>query len=807
MSSEFNEKAERFFQRKSTCDGKEQVDSQDNIDEDQATKKLRCYQPTSLPQHVSFTTRVAFAYEVTSMVLCLDASSTMTATFGNLGSGDETDCVICPMDRLYEMVGIYFHSLVKPIDTGLESTKHVSLDVTGKENNCGAKVPSSSKRFWTPEIAVTVIAVFPADGSNEKSSMLVRNFRVNSTKSASLLSNKVADWAMTEIESKIMLRSSATTSSLVPNIHDSAPDVNVKTSLRKILNTCNQALETLPPEGRPCIVVATDCRCVTCECVLDLARDSTMTDIPLHVLDLSSNRSHRKTNHSWDYGTESDTLSRSPSPSNQPLHNTIDNDGPSSFPLHISDDSEALHNACKATGGCFIDMSLIREASLLIAGQVPPKSSFHNDYYFSFQKRTLKPNAIQWYTIFSLSPCCPLAQCTWGQMPAPDYIRLRHLMLQSTKDSSNKNPANNLSLVSIHGNYGTANVPKKISVDQGISRDKLDRMKFAEYFLDPVRLKSIILMRYMDGYRSKRYGYKSQDADKVTIHFILPLEFGAMLHYELNYVASPYHNPFVGRADVEIFMSGSVAFLQRVKFYSQSQNHLRNTATQYARLTMAEKYSVKICRYLNWIKEHDHLESGLCPLEGEEKLFYSGSDFLKILGKLTKYQRYRHFRSNKFEVICTGRQEVVKETLFGFCVESGDNEEKDLFERISSWSDHKILENRFIKKLPLLPGGLISYCLVVVVKADVDRMYSINMDFFDQVDADFRISVFESLKKSISSTNLTLPMKSFSHELFRCNQIDEESSIIRYNATNTFRHHETWKLLHDTDLKDLIRKR
>ena len=61
MSSEFNEKAERFFQRKITCDGKEQVDSQDNIDKDQATKKLRCYQPTSLPQHVSFTTRVVFS--------------------------------------------------------------------------------------------------------------------------------------------------------------------------------------------------------------------------------------------------------------------------------------------------------------------------------------------------------------------------------------------------------------------------------------------------------------------------------------------------------------------------------------------------------------------------------------------------------------------------------------------------------------------------------------------------------------------------------------------------------------------------
>jgi len=104
---------------------------------------------------------------------------------------------------------------------------------------------------------------------------------------------------------------------------------------------------------------------------------------------------------------------------------------------------------------------------------------------------------------------------------APDNIRLSHLMVQSTKDSSNKSPANILNLLSIHGNYGTANVQKKISVDQGISRDKLDRMKFAEYFLDPVRLKSIILMRYMDGYRSKRYGYKSQDADKVTIHFIL----------------------------------------------------------------------------------------------------------------------------------------------------------------------------------------------------------------------------------------------------------------------------------------------
>ena len=61
MFSEFNEETEWVFQRKSTCDGKDQVDSQENIDEDQATKKLRRYQPTSLPQHVSFTTCVVFS--------------------------------------------------------------------------------------------------------------------------------------------------------------------------------------------------------------------------------------------------------------------------------------------------------------------------------------------------------------------------------------------------------------------------------------------------------------------------------------------------------------------------------------------------------------------------------------------------------------------------------------------------------------------------------------------------------------------------------------------------------------------------
>lgn len=86
---------------------------------------LMCYQPRHLPLHLSPSTRVTFAYELTRVAFCIDASPTLTSTFGNwggsgYGKADEGDdfggvAYCCVMDRLKAMVRTYFAALVDPI--------------------------------------------------------------------------------------------------------------------------------------------------------------------------------------------------------------------------------------------------------------------------------------------------------------------------------------------------------------------------------------------------------------------------------------------------------------------------------------------------------------------------------------------------------------------------------------------------------------------------------------------------------------------------------------------------------------------
>ena len=74
-----------------------------------SSERDSCYAPSKLPLQLTFTTRVAFVYELTRMVLCIDASPTLTATFGNLGTSQKhQDNTVCPMDRLEKMMRIYF---------------------------------------------------------------------------------------------------------------------------------------------------------------------------------------------------------------------------------------------------------------------------------------------------------------------------------------------------------------------------------------------------------------------------------------------------------------------------------------------------------------------------------------------------------------------------------------------------------------------------------------------------------------------------------------------------------------------------
>lgn len=351
---------------------------------------VACFEPSQLPLRLSPGTRVYFAYEVTKVAFCLDASPTLLTTFGNgLGGGQDDAC--CALDRLEEMVSVFFKSLVVPIIAPW----------------------LANPKGWTPILAVTVLAVYPNATGTSDTSILVRDFRVFDTASAERLSQEIAQWALKEVEGEIAHRMGRTGARGIDSWNTPAPS----SSLRDIFDAGDVALSLLPSRARPCIVLATDCRSVACESILDLFQDPERVDTPLVVLDLSSSSSH------------------SPEPSDSRiLHSsktnflTFDPGSSSSFPLYLSDDSESLFGVCQASGGAFFDSELLNEASHILAGKVPDRSSIAADSFFAFKRRALRPNAVQWYTLFSLSPLSPCLHPSWGKLAPPTYIRDRLLL-------------------------------------------------------------------------------------------------------------------------------------------------------------------------------------------------------------------------------------------------------------------------------------------------------------------------------------------------------------------------------------------
>ena len=355
---------------------------------------VACFEPSHLPLRLSPATRVSFAYEVTKMAFCLDASNTLVTTFGNgLGLEDEP---CCALDRLGQMTNVFFKSLVRPV------TAPWLADPKG----------------WRPILAVTVLAVYPNVIGASDTSILVRDFRVHDVESAERLSKEIAQWALKEVEGEIAHRMGHTRSGGIDAWNRPTPS----SSLRDIFDAGDVALSLLPSRARPCIVLATDCRSVSCESILDLFQDSERVDTPLVVLDLSSSSSH------------------APEPKvAKMIHDktaflTYDPGSSSNFPLHLSDDSESLFEICQATGGAFFNEELLHEASQTVAGKVPEKSPMAADSYFSFRRRALRPNAVQWYILFSISPLTPSLHPSWGKLAPPTYLRERMPILSAKQD-------------------------------------------------------------------------------------------------------------------------------------------------------------------------------------------------------------------------------------------------------------------------------------------------------------------------------------------------------------------------------------
>lgn len=740
---------------------------------------ILCYQPQQLPLRLNPSTRVFFAYEVTRIAFCVDASPSMTSTFGvNGSSGLSTSAAFggpcCPLDRLPDMARTFFTSMVEPVHA-------TSLSGAG---------------IWRPILAVTVLAVFPL-GQKAETSMLVRDYRVDSVETAQVLADQIKKWIHAEVEVGISERLNRrhTFRSWTMPMYSS--------SLRDILEAGDYALSVLSSEARPIIVVATDGRSVSCDGVMDVFLDVDRVDIPVIILDVSLPETHANL-------AEEGELDASNSFANKADLNflTYDPGGPAEFPLYLSDDTEALYGICRATGGYFLDSKHLDEKAKSVAGQqIAPETP--TPYHFSYKRRFVKMNGVQWLTLFSFSPLSPAFHSSAGKLAPPQYLQNRlNLGMADTTAVPTQDPLN----FSRHDAFvrqpaetrrrlGVLEVPPPPNNTKKGNQLQA-RMTFATYFVSPVRIKALLLMRIREGYRAKQYGTSTKDADKVCIQFTLPLELGTVLHYELSYKALSGESHEVGSAHIKIELSGDTAFVQTVK-----GDFLRQ-GPEVRPYTMAQKVSARLCQIMRWIRKEDILQSYLSPPSGwTDQLSSPESPFARRLGTMTTVQRRRHFRSDEFDVICTGHLPyTLEEDDFLSEFVSTDNGEQELLELVDSWSTQVINkdESRYVKATSS-PDGMTHYFLIEVRQSQLaPRLFTVTLEFFGGTDPRERLLMLANLKGEIEKQKdvevLEKQMGPFLVGTSHSPTTKKRNVEFQY-------HHARWDLVKDPELLPLVMKR
>ena len=372
---EFNTRAQKAWNRRGGNAAKKQTKrSMDNIVEGHVSLSGRhCHQPRHLPLPLNPSTRVTFAYELTSIAVVVDASPSLTAAVFLDGGYELNDGCCVPLDRLGSLLTAYFKGLVEPIEVP-------PVSVTGMGVAFGR---------WTPNLSITVVAAYPPSrGHHGSASLLVRDFRVVDEQSAVELGRQVERWALHDVEGVIADRlggghfgnglggRSSQGSGLSMNIDSQVGTwASVRSCMKDLLEAGDAALATLPKEGRPVILIASDCLNVHCGGVFDHLAETARSDVPISVINLS-------------------TLG--------------DSGSISSFPLDVSDDSKMICDAARQSGGVFLDAISLHSYTGMIAGSSANESApFQGDAHFFSKKRSIRPNALQYYTLFSLSPLTP----------------------------------------------------------------------------------------------------------------------------------------------------------------------------------------------------------------------------------------------------------------------------------------------------------------------------------------------------------------------------------------------------------------
>ena len=725
-----------------------------------------CYQPMRMPLKISPASTVVFAYETTRIAFVLDASPTLTSTFG-FAPCSTGDVALCPLDRLAGMAKTFFHSLIQPVQAALVENKGI----------------------WRPTLAVSVLAVFPRSSpqATPETQLLVRDFRVVDEVSAGLLTSKIKQWALTAVENEIAKKLSYRPNHVdILSGHDAGLMPAYTSYLKDLMDAGDAALSTLSSAARPLLVVATDGRAVSCDAVVGVVSDAERVDVPLIVLDLSGQKAHAASQ-PWN---EERNIEQTHLMSYDPLGGA--------FPIYMSDDADVLYGICKATGGCFFDKTLIDEAATAKAGCVESESILFVDHFFSYKRHSIHPNAVQWYTLFSLSPLSPLLHSQLGRLPAPTYIRQKAFR---TDDPVNVkleqevvSAAPSSTVLKVLPNAQTSSR----GVDSNLTTEKRKQLStrsiFATYFVNPVRPKSLLMMRIKEGYRAKQYGLSTVDPDKVSIQFTLPLDFGTVIHYELSYRAMPGHQNMVGFAHIKIELAGEHTFIQTVKgdFLSQG-DRIRPTKT------MAQQVSRLLCRLLHSIRKEDMLMSYLSPIKWGDQLLSPDTPFVRRLGSLSVLQRKKHFRSDEFDIV------VMREgTSFGEVKGPNEEGERALLHSLSTWATQSINDgHRFVKRIESSSSGLPMYCQVDLEKRR-GQLFSVLISTFAGTDAKIRLMLIESLKRCMAESDV---VKVLPNQVSRFLVGDQAPMDRSQRLLESLNFKTSWDLLKDEELMPLLIKR
>jgi len=733
-----------------------------------------CYEAAQLPLRINPSTRVFFAYQRTRIALLIDASPSLAATYGFSSSGHSR--ASCPLDLVPTMVRSYLKSLVEPI------------------------VFQDSRTTWVSQISITVMAVYPSEISRSASkaksvtiedipstSLLVRDFSLEDAGAVEKLIQSLENWLYSTVEEEIGYRLTQRDKSFLRG--NWASPQKHQSYLRDWMEAGDAALSTMSSEARPLLAVVTDCRSVVCESVETILGAENHVDQPFSIIHVGPPSGNSNSEHQM--------IGAIPRPSISQLVGS-DNGG-SAFPMQVSNDQDSLYSICSATNGCFWNEDLLLEACRTRVGKIDTRnSSFAPDHFL--RRHTIHPNVLQWYTLFSLSPLSPTTNSACGRLAPPASLSKKSSKATTTSAdaiSSDQNQQWKLPRHSVERFPGVV----------------MDQVSFPIYVINPVRIQNLLRMRVQEGYRTIKYGTRTNEPDIVDVRFVLALDRNTSLRYQLSYKASAGYNYMVGRAEIGLALSGPSNFVQSVK-----QDYVRSADAMKSKLP-STSISARLCRMIRSIRQEDMLQSYLTPTKWNDQHLVKGAPFLRRLGTLSEMQRRRHFRQESFECVCYGNMPYNNQTdLFLNAFHDADTGEKGLLEALSEWSTQVVSLSgaapgkqksiRFLKKMESTSGGLASYCVVQLFQSiTASRLYTVGVETFAGVSDN--LVLLTALKSTIRGIkDVHVVEKQMSPYLVAIYSHHPLTSLDRHRVLLEKQHnHKSWDLMDDQELLPLLTKR